>query len=88
MIPVRTCRNWVLIIPEVLIDNIIIIRACHRPTLIGPAGVEPGRLARRGQSILDITARPVNVSKDGPRPEPAHNIFDFSRHSLARPLNF
>ena len=42
----------------------VIFRACHGPTLVGRAGVRPGR-----------PARPIKCLYDGPRPGPAHQFF-------------
>ena len=48
-----------------VLDHILIIRACHGPTLMGRPGAWLGRAD--------------NFAEDGPRPAPAHHIFKISR---------
>ena len=44
----------------------------------------PSNFERMGRG----PARPIKISEDGPRPGPAHHIFNLSRPGPARPINF
>ena len=49
-----------------------------------PARPGPANFQRVGRG----PARPIKISEDGPRPGPAHHIFNLSRPGPARPINF